>query len=85
MRLFADERKVGTLELLLTRPISVSRIVLAKYLSGLLVVLISLLPTLFYYFSVYYLGNPVGNVDVGGVMGSYLGLIFLAAVSYNFV
>ncbi len=80
MRLFADERKAGTLELLLTRPISVFQIVGAKYLAGLILVFISLLPTLFYVFSVYVLGNPVGNIDVGGTWGSYLGLFFLAAV-----
>jgi len=80
MRLFADEKKSGTLELLLTRPISEMKIVWAKYLAGLVVVLISLLPTFIYFFSVYALGNPVGNMDVGGTWGSYLGLFFLAAI-----
>lgn len=80
MRLFADEKKAGTLELLLTRPISEMKIVWAKYLAGLIVILISLLPTFIYFFSVYSLGNPVGNMDVGGTWGSYLGLFFLAAI-----
>ena len=80
MRLFADEKKAGTLELLLTRPISEMKIVWAKYLAGLVVVVISLLPTFIYFFSVYSLGNPVGNMDVGGTWGSYLGLFFLAAI-----
>jgi len=80
MRLFADEKKAGTLELLLTRPVSEMKIVWAKYLAGLIVVLISLIPTFIYFFSVYYLGNPVGNMDVGGTWGSYLGLFFLAAI-----
>ncbi|MBI9061994.1 MAG: gliding motility-associated ABC transporter permease subunit GldF [Marinilabiliaceae bacterium] len=80
MRLFADEKKAGTLELLLTRPVSEMKIVWAKYLAGLIVVIISLLPTFIYFFSVYYLGNPVGNMDVGGTWGSYLGLFFLAAI-----
>lgn len=80
MRLFADERKSGTLELLLTRPISEMKIVWAKYLAGLSVVLISLLPTFIYYYSVFSLGNPIGNIDVGGTWGSYLGLFFLAAI-----
>jgi len=80
MRLFADEKKAGTLELLLTRPVSEMKIVWAKYLAGLVVVVISLLPTFIYFFSVYSLGNPVGNMDVGGTWGSYLGLFFLAAI-----
>ncbi|MCU4175124.1 gliding motility-associated ABC transporter permease subunit GldF [Carboxylicivirga sp. N1Y90] len=80
MRLFADERKMGTLDLLLTRPISEMQIVLSKYLAGLILVAISLLPTLLYVFSVVRLGNPVGNLDMGGTWGSYIGLFFLAAV-----
>ncbi len=80
MRLFADEKKMGTLDVLLTRPLSEMQIVLGKFLAGLVVVLISLLPTLLYVYSVYQLGNPVGNMDMGGTWGSYIGLVFLAAV-----
>lgn len=80
MRLFADEKKMGTLDVLLTRPISDMQIVLGKFLAGFTVVLISLLPTLLYVYSVYQLGNPVGNMDMGGTWGSYIGLLFLAAV-----
>ncbi len=80
MRLFAEEKRIGTIELLLTQPISELQIVLAKYFAGLLLVLISLLPTLIYYYSVYALGNPVGNIDTGGTNGSYLGLFLLAAI-----
>lgn len=79
MRLFADENKAGTIEFLLTKPITDLQIILAKYLAGFLLVFICLLPTLVYYFSVYYLGTPVGNIDQGGTWGSYLGLLFLAA------
>lgn len=79
MRLFADENKAGTIEFLLTKPINDLQIILAKYLAGLLLVFICLLPTLAYYFTVYYLGTPVGNLDQGGTWGSYLGLLFLAA------
>ena len=69
------------MEVLLTRPLSVFRIVLAKYFSGLLVVVtISLLPTLIYFYSVYALGNPVGAIDTGGTWGAYIGLFFLAAI-----
>ncbi|MBN2744185.1 MAG: gliding motility-associated ABC transporter permease subunit GldF [Marinilabiliaceae bacterium] len=80
MRLFAEERKGGTLELLLTRPVSELQIVMAKYLAGVALVSISLLPTLLYFWSVYQLGNPVGSIDMGATWGSYIGLFFLAAV-----
>ena len=79
MRLFADEKKSGTIELLLTRPLTDLQIILAKYFAGLLLVLFSLLPTLVYYYSVSHLGNPAGNIDTGGMWGSYFGLLFLAA------
>jgi ABC-2 type transport system permease protein len=80
MRLFADEKKMGTLDVLLTRPISEMQIVLGKFMAALAVVLISLVPTLLYVYSIYHLGNPVGNIDMGGIWGSYIGLVFLAAV-----
>lgn len=80
MRLFSEEKKSGTIELLLTRPLTEFQIVFAKYLAGLVLVVISLLPTLIYYFSVNQLGNPIGNIDHGATWGSYIGLFFLAAV-----
>lgn len=80
MRLFAEEKRMGTMEVLLTRPLSVYQIVLAKFLAGLLLVSISLLPTLIYFYSVYALGNPVGCIDTGGTWGAYIGLFFLAAI-----
>jgi ABC-2 type transport system permease protein len=79
MRSFSEEKKNGTIELLLTRPVTDTQIVLAKYLSGLTLVLISLLPTLVYYYSVHMLGYPKGNIDTGGMWGSYTGLLFLGA------
>jgi len=78
MRSFSEEQRTGTIELLLTRPLSDWQIIFAKYLAGFLLVLFSLLPTLIYYFSVYRLGSPAGNVDSGGVWGSYFGLLFLS-------
>ena len=80
MRLFADEKKSGTIELLLIRPISDLKIVLAKYFAGLFLVLFALLPTLVYFISIYNLGSPAGNMDTGGTWGSYIGLFFLAAI-----
>lgn len=80
MRLFAEESRTGTIELLLTKPLTDFEIVFAKYLAGFTLVLFSLLPTLVYFYSVYQLGNPVGNIDVGGTVGSYFGLLFLASI-----
>ncbi|WP_282037168.1 gliding motility-associated ABC transporter permease subunit GldF [Saccharicrinis aurantiacus] len=80
MRLFADEKRIGTMELLFTRPLTEMQIVLAKYLAGLTLIIVSLLPTLIYYFSVYQLGSTVGNIDTGGTNGSYIGLLFLASI-----
>ena len=80
MRMFAEEKRMGTMEVLLTRPLSVFQIVLAKFLAGLLLVSISLLPTLIYFYSVYALGNPIGCIDTGSTWGAYIGLFFLAAI-----
>jgi ABC-2 type transport system permease protein len=79
MRSFADEKKAGTIELLLTRPLTDLQIILAKYFAGFVLVLFSLIPTLLYYYSVHRLGSPVGNIDTGGMWGSYIGLLFLGA------
>jgi ABC-2 type transport system permease protein len=79
MRSFSEEKKAGTIELLLTKPLSDLKIVLAKYLAGFTLVIVSLLPTLIYYYSVHQLGSPKGNVDTGGMWGSYIGLMFLGA------
>lgn len=80
MRLFSDEKKTGTIELLFTKPFTDFQIIIAKYLSGLFLGLFSLIPTLIFYFSVYMLGSESGNIDVGGTWGSYIGLFFLAAI-----
>jgi ABC-2 type transport system permease protein len=80
MRLFAEEYKSGTIELLLTRPLTALQVVLAKYLAAVSLVLISLVPALISFFSVYVLGNPPGNIDMGGSWGSFIGLFFLASV-----
>ena len=80
MRLFSDEKRTGTLELLLSRPLTDLRIILAKYLSGVALVVLSILPTLVYFFSVMWLGVPKGNMDTGGFWGSFIGLFFLAGV-----
>jgi len=80
MRVFAEEKRSGTLELLLSQPITEMQIILAKYLASVVLIVISLVPTLVFYFSVSRLGSPPGNLDTGGIAGSYFGLFFLAAV-----
>jgi len=80
MRFFADEKRSGTIEILLTRPISDFQLVLAKFFAGLVLVVFSLLPTLLWFLSVYLLGNPVGSVDAGATWGAFIGLFFLAAI-----
>ena len=79
MRFFAEEKRTGTIEMLLTKPLSDWQIVCAKYLAGIALVLLALIPTLIYYISVSQLAMPVGNVDHGGIWGSYIGLFFLSS------
>ncbi|HEX8327563.1 MAG TPA: gliding motility-associated ABC transporter permease subunit GldF [Hymenobacter sp.] len=80
MRTFAEEKKAGTIELLLTRPLTDSQIIGGKYLACFLLALLALVPTLLYYYSVYKLGSPEGNIDSAATVGSYVGLALLAAV-----
>ena len=80
MRSFAEEINTGTIELLSTRPVTEMQIILGKYFAALLLVFIAILPTLIYFVTVYLLASPVGNVDTGGILGSYFGLFFLGAV-----
>ncbi len=80
MRMFAEEAQSGTLELLLSRPLTELQIVLSKYLASLTLIIFSLIPCLVFFFSVYLLGNPPGNMDTGGTWGSMIGLFFLGAV-----
>ena len=79
MRSFAEERKEGTFELLLTRPLTNAQIISGKFIAGVLIVLFALVPTLIYYYTVYTLGTPQGNIDTGAVIGSYIGLFLLGA------
>lgn len=79
MRSFSEEMQAGTFELLMTRPVHPWEIVGGKFLASLALCLMALFPTLIYYYSIYQLGSPVGNIDGGAVLGSYIGLIFLAA------
>jgi ABC-2 type transport system permease protein len=79
MRLLAEERKAGTIELLLTKPLTELQVVVAKYVAGFVLVLFSLIPTLLYYLCIYRLSAPPGNVDSGAIWGSYIGLLLLGS------
>ena len=80
MRFFADEIKTGTIELILTKPISELSLVLGKFFAGLTLCIIALSPTLIYVVSIYFLGQPQGNLDWGATIGSYIGLVFLSGI-----
>ncbi len=77
MRSFSEENKLGTLELLLTKPFNATQLILGKYLGALLLIGIALLPSLSYVFTIFQLGNPIGNIDYGSTLGSYIGLLLL--------
>ncbi len=80
MRSFAEEKKSGTMELLLTKPLTDWDIILGKFFACFLLVLFALVPTVIYYFSISALGNPARNIDTPGVIGSYIGLALLGGV-----
>ncbi|MEP6846866.1 MAG: ABC transporter permease subunit [Panacibacter sp.] len=79
MRSLADEYKGGTFELLKTMPLKPSQIVWGKFFGALLVVALTLIPTIIYAFSLQAL-SAVGGLDVGSTIGSYIGLLMLGAV-----
>lgn len=80
MRSFAEEKQSATLEVLLTRPITSFQIVAGKYLATLTWLAIAIAPTIIYVVSVYFLGSPKGNIDLGQIAASYFGLFLLGAV-----
>ena len=79
MRMFSEEKKAGTLEILATRPVSELQIILGKYFAAVCLVIFSLIPTLLYYFTIYQLGATPGNLDSGATWGSYIGLVLLSS------
>jgi len=78
MRSFSDEINTGTIEILKTKPITTWQLILGKYLGALILVILAITPTLIYVYSIYQLGNPIGNINYGVVFGSFIGLLFLA-------
>jgi ABC-2 type transport system permease protein len=80
MRSLSEEKKLGTLELLLIKPVSNAKIVMGKFLGTFIVGLIALIPTVIYVFAISDLGIIEGNYDRGVVLGSYFGTLFLLAL-----
>jgi ABC-2 type transport system permease protein len=80
MRMIAEEKRLGTMELIYSRPITERGIIWGKYLASVSLVLLALIPCIIYYVSVYRLGDPPGNLDKGGTLGAFIGLFFLASV-----
>ena len=77
MRSFSEEYKNGTIDILLTKPIPTIELILSKYLSVLFIITLSIIPTIIYPLSVYFLGEEIGNIDLGSIIGSYIGLLLL--------
>lgn len=79
MRSFSEEKRTGTFELLITKPLTDYQIILGKYLAAVTLVAFALIPTLLYFYTIYQLGLPKGNIDAGATWGSYIGLLFLGS------
>ena len=77
MRSFSDETNTGTIEILKTKPITNWQLILGKYIGSLVLVIVAIIPTLIYVYSIYQLGNPKGNIKFGATFGSFIGLLFL--------
>ncbi len=80
MKMIAEEKRLGTIELIYSRPVTERGIIWGKYFAAVALVLLALLPVIIYYISVYYLGETPGNLDKGGTYGAFIGLFFLASV-----
>lgn len=79
MKMFSEELKTGSFEILSAKPVSMFDIVLGKFMASWLISIIAIVPTLIYFYSIYQLANPKGNIDIAGITGSYIGLILLAS------
>jgi ABC-2 type transport system permease protein len=79
MRSFSEEFRTGTIELLLTKPITLWQVIGGKYLASVVLLLLCLIPTLFYFYALSVLGAPKNNVDTGAMWGSYAGLLLVGA------
>ncbi len=80
MKSIAEEKRLGTIELIYSRPVTEREIVWGKFMASVILVLLSLLPCLIYYISLFILGDTPGNIDKGGTLGAFIGLFFLASI-----
>jgi ABC-2 type transport system permease protein len=80
MRLFSEEKRTKTLDVLLSRPVSVFSIYLSKFLATYILIIITLLPTVLYAWFLFQLANPTGNIDTGSIIASYISLLLISAV-----
>jgi ABC-2 type transport system permease protein len=80
MKMISEEKRLGTIELIYSRPLTERSVIYGKYLASVSLVLLSLFPGIIYYLSVYWLGETPGNLDAGGTWGAFTGLFFLAAI-----
>ncbi len=80
MKMIAEEKRLGTIELIYSRPLTEREFIYGKFLSAVVLVLLALIPAVIYYISVYKLGETSGNIDRGGTLGAFIGLFFLASV-----
>lgn len=80
MKMISEESNTGTIEILVVKPVTKLQIILGKYFAALTLVIMAILPTFVYYFSLYQLSSPVGNIDTAGIAGSYIGLFLLSSV-----
>ena len=80
MKMIAEEKRIGTIELLYSKPLTEREMIWGKFMASVVLVIFSLLPCLVYYISVYLLGETPGNLDKGGTWGAFIGLFFLASI-----
>jgi ABC-2 type transport system permease protein len=79
MRSFSEEFRTGTIELIMTKPLTDWEIVMAKFLAGIILIVLALLPSLVYVYTIGQLGATAWNLDTGALWGSYIGLLFIAS------
>ncbi|HOP58522.1 MAG TPA: gliding motility-associated ABC transporter permease subunit GldF [Bacteroidales bacterium] len=80
MKMIAEEKRLGTMELIYSKPVTEREIVYGKYLASVMLVILALIPCFIWYISVYSLGETPGNLDAGATWGAFTGLFFLAAI-----
>ena len=80
MRTFSEEYNSGTIETLITKPIAAYQIITSKFLAILTLITISVIPTFLYVITIYLLGETTGNLDLAGIIGSYIGLLMLSSI-----